>query len=154
MSKFLVIIGKPESVDFYKNFSAKAIKKKVPCSYVYELANSDTERPSKSKIKKISADSGLSEKLIGDISHYLGEFVCSTQIDEYGSSYDFVVHLFSDEIERSKLIFIDLICDDMKLCCFELNEENLKRLYVLIGDFFADKATFREVYKIINGRWS
>ena len=76
MAKVIVVLAASSEIeDFYEQFDADVMKRTMGWTYSFRLCDPDTERPSTNECAQIMKVSGLSKDIIGNFSHFLGEFV-------------------------------------------------------------------------------
>ena len=156
MAKVFVVLAKSSEVeDFYNFFDAKVLKKNMGWKYSFNICDPDTERPIKKEFSEILNSSGLSEEIVGNFSHLIGEFLLDTRIDydNYEMPKDFSVVICDDAADSDKLIVFSAINGfDVKI--FELDgvEKTLQTLYGVLKQYFAAKVSVNDV--LVEFGWS
>ena len=150
MAKVLVILASSSEVkDFYKHFKDSEMKRTMGWQYAYTMCDPDTERPSKEICSEIMKVSGLSNVLIGDFSHFLGEFILAEFVDyeNYELPKDFVVTVCSDDADGEKLkVFSTLKGFDIAVYEITATDDNFKELYKILELYLNEEVSKEEIF--------
>lgn len=149
MAQILIVLAHESEVeDFYQQFNADGIMRNMGWKNTFDLCDPDTERPTKEECRNIEQFSGLPSELIGDFSHYLGEFILDGYRDNanYDLPQDFTVIICSDDADIDKFKVYSLLKGvDIVISMFSATQDNLKAIYKIISDYFEGTATIRDV---------
>lgn len=153
MAKVIVVLAASSEIeDFYEQFDADVMKRTMGWKYSFRLCDPDTERPSTNECAQIMKVSGLSKDVIGNFSHFLGEFLLNSRIDHdnYDLPKDFIAAFCSDEADGEKLMaFSALKGFDAKVYELPATEDNLKYFNDIFDRYLNEKISVKEVFTIL-----